>query len=276
MNYIECQATGTFSLEIVAALLWQWPFESILEEINGIKGYIREDMLTDEIKQEIKALEHSFDLQVSFCQVPDENWNAVWESSFQPVSVGDFCYIRADFHPSKDTAQHQILINPKMAFGTAHHETTYMMIEMMEGIDFEKKLVFDYGTGTGILAILGEKMGASSILAMDYDPKSTENAIENSFLNQQKRISVVLGEASDLATDSQFDVVLANINFNVLMEHADRLGLLTIPEGKLLLSGILTRQQNTVIEKYVKAGFMLDKAHHKGDWSCLLFEKVNK
>lgn len=168
--------------------------------------------------------------------IPPENWNELWESGFEPVQVDDFCCIRAAFHQPVQHTQHELVITPKMSFGTGHHATTYMMIQLMRNIGFEEKMVCDLGTGTGVLAILAEKMGASSVLAVDYDEQCMENAAENIANNECTHIQL---EKKDTLPAGEWDVILANINLNVLCDNMAGFSAGLRKEGHLLLSGIL-------------------------------------
>jgi ribosomal protein L11 methyltransferase len=199
--------------------------------------------------------------------IPEQNWNAVWESNFEPVVVDDFCAVRADFHQPIKNVQHEIIITPKMSFGTGHHATTYMMIEQMSNIDFTKKRVFDFGTGTGILAILAQKLGAASITASDNDEWSIENAEENFQKNDVH--SIILYRSSAIPKDS-FDIILANINRNVLSEYASALVNILSPNGVLLVSGILKED-----EKIIVAAFNIlqpIKVQQNKNWVSILFK----
>ena len=271
MAHFEFYVKGKLTNEAISGLLWQWPFESLLELKNGVKAYISEKDFTKDMRMEIFQMADDFSLEISETLIPDQNWNQKWENSFEPVLVDDFCYVKADFHGDIQDVKYSITINPKMAFGTAHHETTFMMIEMMKDLNFKDKYIFDYGTGTGILAILAEQMGAKGILALDYDSNSTENATENILLNNAKAIEVQLGEISVLDSDKFFDIILANINIIVLKNQPENLAAHLNKNGKLLLSGILVSQKNEIIRLYEQADFILESFKSMGDWACMLF-----
>jgi ribosomal protein L11 methyltransferase len=213
---------------------------------------------------EVNNLVKEFTFNIT--SIPEQNWNAVWESNFEPVVVDDFCAIRADFHQPIKNVQHEIIITPKMSFGTGHHATTYMMIEQMSNIDFTKKRVFDFGTGTGILAILAQKLGAASITAIDNDEWSIENAKENFQKNDVH--SITLYRSSAMPKDS-FDIILANINRNVLNEYASALVSILSPKGVLLVSGILKEDERVIV-----AAFNIlqpIKVQQNKNWISILF-----
>jgi ribosomal protein L11 methyltransferase len=213
---------------------------------------------------EVNNLVKEFTFNIT--SIPEQNWNAVWESNFEPVVADDFCAIRADFHQPIKNVQHEIIITPKMSFGTGHHATTYMMIEQMSNIDFTKKRVFDFGTGTGILAILAQKLGAASITAIDNDEWSIENAEENFQKNDVH--SITLYRSSAMPKDS-FDIILANINRNVLNEYASALVSILSPKGVLLVSGILKEDERVIV-----AAFNIlqpIKVQQNKNWISILF-----
>jgi ribosomal protein L11 methyltransferase len=205
--------------------------------------------------------------------IKEQNWNEVWESNFQPVIVDDFCAIRAHFHEPIESVKHEIIITPKMSFGTGHHATTYMMIEQMKDIDFTCKTVFDFGTGTGILAILAEKLGAASVSAIDVDEWSIENAKENIEKNNCSRIEVQL---STTIPAQQFDIILANINRNVILQYLPYLKTSLHTNSFLLLSGLLATDENDIVEACKKENIKLLKQTEKNNWISLLLHKEEK
>ena len=201
-----------------------------------------------------------------FTTLPSQNWNAVWESNFEPVIVDDFCAIRAEFHKPVKDLQHEIIITPKMSFGTGHHATTYMMIQQMRNINFINKKVFDFGTGTGILSILAVKLGAASVTAIDNDEWSIKNAKEN--FEKNKIYSINLYQSS-IVPESNFDIILANINRSVLEQYSSTLVNLLSPKGILLVSGLLKEDEKFIVKLF--GGLMLYNSQHKQNWLSLLF-----
>ena len=198
----------------------------------------------------------------------EENWNEVWEKNFQPVVVDQFCAVRADFHESIPGVKHEIIITPKMSFGTGHHATTYMMMEQMKDIDFKGRRVFDFGTGTGILAILAEKLGTENIMATDIDTWSIENAEENIRRNECSRIRLSL---SNVLPAGQFDIILANINRNVILEYLSQLASILIPGGKLLLSGLMVADEADIQKACAQYGFRQIKISERNNWISILY-----
>jgi ribosomal protein L11 methyltransferase len=202
--------------------------------------------------------------------IEEKNWNEVWESNFHPVIVEEFCSIRAEFHEAINNVEHEIIITPKMSFGTGHHATTYMMIEQMRGIDFRNKAVFDFGTGTGILAILAEKLGASAVTAIDVDSWSIDNTKENLARNGCCKISVYL---SSQIPKQQFDLILANINRNVILDYLDQLENRLKENSYLLLSGLLNSDKKDIVEACENKNLKLITCNERSNWISLLFIK---
>ena len=203
--------------------------------------------------------------------LPETNWNEVWESNFQPVIVDDFCAVRAHFHRPVENVEHEILITPKMSFGTGHHATTYMMMQQMREIDFQEKTVFDFGTGTGILAILAEKLGAASVTAIDVDDWSIENARENFERNNCQNIRVSL--TSLLPADVHFDVILANINRNVIIAYMETLVGLVKGNGVVLFSGLLAADESDIRLVAENNGLQFVNSIERQGWISLRFQQ---
>jgi ribosomal protein L11 methyltransferase len=200
--------------------------------------------------------------------IAEKNWNEEWESNFQPVIVDDFCGIRAHFHPPFSGISYEILITPKMSFGTGHHATTFMMIQQMRDIDMNGKKVLDFGTGTGVLAILAEKLGASAVTAIDNDAWSIENASENLANNNCTKISLKLSEEIPL---DLYDVILANINRNIILQYLPILKSMMGEKSLVLFSGLLKADEDIVTELAVGLGMFKGKRLEKDNWISLLF-----
>ena len=204
--------------------------------------------------------------------IKEENWNAIWESNFEPVRVGDFVGIRANFHPHFDPpVQHEINITPKMSFGTGHHGTTFTVMQMMEEMNFKDKTVYDFGTGTGILAILAEKLGAKEVLAVDNDDWCIENANENLEANESHRIQV---EKVVSAFQSRtFDIILANVNRHIIEANMEELTKVSKIDSQLVLSGLLIEDQLDMINLVTQNGWSFLNIKQKEGWISLLFDK---
>ncbi len=270
MDYYKISITApTQKQEIIIAILSELGYDGFEQEEFSLKTYRPTDNF-DEATLEQLADQLSFSYKVK--QIPNQNWNALWEANFQPIQINEFCAVRADFHPSFPDVQHEITVNPKMAFGTGHHETTYMMMEQMEQLCFTDKKVLDFGCGTGILSILAEKLGASSIHALDNDPLSFENTKENMEVNKTSNINVQLGVLPDVQ-ENNFDIILANINRSVILNTLSQLFQKIKKGGMILLSGILESDKNVLKQKLQKVGFNILNTQYKGDWICLKVQK---
>lgn len=235
------------------------------------KTFISADEFEEqELKKELDIIFNQYNLTYSKSIIKEQNWNALWESNFEPVRVGNFVGIRAHFHPNfEPNVQYDIKITPKMSFGTGHHATTFSVIELMEGIDFKGKSVYDFGTGTGILAILAEKLGASSVLAVDNDDWCIENAIENIENNQAANIRV---EKVDAAGQNQlFDVILANVNRYIIEANFEALTQCAKPSSILVLSGLLIEDQSDMINLATKFNWTLIIVQPLNGWVSLMF-----
>ncbi len=266
---IQCDPSST---EMIFALLSSLPFDSFEEEEEGGKGYIPTAQWTEEVRETVADYQEIIPFTWEATAVKNENWNAIWESGFQPIRIGTFCGIRASFHEPLTGLAHELIIDPKMAFGTGHHETTEMMVAAMESIDFFNKRVFDFGCGTGVLAILAKKLGATDVWAIDYDPASTENTLENVILNHAEPVTVLEGSLEVMPSEP-FEVILANINRNVLMETLPQLSQLLLPDGILLISGILIRDKQMLLDKAQESGLHYESERTKGDWCMLRFRR---
>ena len=240
-------------------------------------GHCKTFMLADQfeaelVQNELDIIFNQYHLTYSKSVIKEENWNAVWESNFDPVRVGDFVGIRAHFHPNfEPELAYDIKITPKMSFGTGHHPTTYSVIQLMQRLDFKDKTVYDFGTGTGILAILAEKLGAQKVLAVDNDDWCIENANEN-ILNNASKVITIEKVASALQKD-QYDIVLANVNRHIIEANMDELTLTSKPGGILVLSGLLIEDQSDMVELAGSKAWKLQEAQALNGWVSLLFNR---
>ncbi|MFM6925002.1 MAG: 50S ribosomal protein L11 methyltransferase [Ferruginibacter sp.] len=267
MNYlqIEFETPDESESEILVALLTDAGFESFEEKENSLSAFIQEAGFKEDILENILTI---VPVNYAITVIPQQNWNAQWESSFEPIVVHDFVAIRAAFHKPVMHVKHEIIITPKMSFGTGHHATTFMMIDQMEALDFTNKKVVDFGTGTAVLAILAEKMGAVSINAIDYDEWSIENSIENAAANNCSRISLV--KAETIAPGDTYDIILANINLNVILDNLDAIKSVSKEGSIILLSGFMKQDEALMLKNLAEAGIKFLKTLQKGDWICML------
>lgn len=247
MQYIEIhiQQINQAQKELIYAFFPSFGFSQLEELETAIKAYAPTNEADLQALKEWTS-EHSIQFEASILE--ETNWNASWESNFQPVEIPGKINVRADFHPPKSNVLYDIIITPKMSFGTGHHATTKMMMEAMLEIDFKGKRVLDFGTGTGILAILAEQLGATKVLAIDNDRWSYENAMENIAMNKASKINVQLKD--DLLDLESFDIILANINKNILIDHALPLSRLIDSGGNLVISGLLSTDYEDICLKY--------------------------
>jgi ribosomal protein L11 methyltransferase len=202
-----------------------------------------------------------------------QNWNALWESNFQPVIVDDICTIRAHFHDINVDTPYEIVITPKMSFGTGHHATTQLMMIQMNSLEFKGKSVLDFGTGTGVLAIFAEMLGAESIVAIDNDEWSVENAIENAGRNNCSRITVKKASIEGVPFGEN-DIILANINRHILLQYMGEMYGRLSEQGHIVMSGLLTTDKDVIINAAIAEGFKFVNESSIDNWIALLFCKM--
>jgi len=268
MDYIKITFTDLQpeQKEILIAQLADAGYEGFEEKDNSLDAFINSKSFDKVILNEI-----SFKYQTPYTKekIAETNWNQVWESNFEPVIVDDYVAIRADFHKPITNTQFEIVITPKMSFGTGHHATTYMTIELMKEIDFNGRSALDFGTGTGILAILAERSGAKTIVAIDNDDCSIANAEENIKKNNCNKI--ILRKAADATTEMKFDIILANINKNVILENLVLLTEQLNKGGQILLSGLLEDDKDEILSIATELNLKLKKELIRNNWIALQF-----
>jgi ribosomal protein L11 methyltransferase len=251
--------------DILIAQLGEVGFESFVEEDFGVLAYIQKQDWKESILESVGIFENpNFELSYTFKEIEQENWNATWEQNFQPIVVDDICMIRAPFHEKLDVI-YDIVIEPKMSFGTGHHETTHMMLQHLLELDMKHKAVLDMGSGTGVLAILAAMRGAKSIDAIDIDNWCYLNAKENVERNNVEFISVYEGDAS-LLTTQRYDVIIANINRNILLKDIHTYADCLNPNGVLLLSGFYTGDLEMITKKCMDNKLRFQKNIEKNNW----------
>lgn len=222
--------------EILIAELGYAGFESFVEEGAQVAAYIQKEQWRSDILDDIGILENpEFNISYDFVEIKQQNWNAEWERNFHPIEVDGLCTVRAPFHPIPDT-KYDLIIEPKMSFGTGHHQTTHMMLQFLLKNDLSGKTVLDMGCGTGVLAILAEKEGAAAVDAIDVDNWCYLNAQENVVRNHTHKVQVYQGDAS-LLVGKRYDVIIANINRNILLEDIPVYANCLNAGGTLFLSG---------------------------------------
>ena len=258
--------------EILIAELGEKAFESFIETETGISAFVQKDLWDENILEDIQILSNSeFEISYTFEEIEQVNWNEEWEKNFEPIYVDGKCHVRAPFH-EKTNAEFDIVIEPKMSFGTGHHETTHMMIQHILETDLVGKKTLDMGCGTAILAILAEMKGAQPIDAIDIDNWCYLNSIENAERNNCKHISVYEGEAS-LLVGKKYDVIIANINRNILLNDMQQYVDCLNENGVLFLSGFYTEDIPVISESCTSKGLTYVKQFERNNWVALKFVK---
>lgn len=271
MNYLEYDFKVNPlepAVEILIAELGEVGFESFVENEQGVLAYIQQVEWNETVLDEIQILQSTeFEISHSFKIIEQVNWNIEWEKNFEPIDVDGIVSIRAPFHENP-MLKYDIVIEPKMSFGTGHHETTHMMIQQLLEIDLISKKTLDMGSGTGILAIFAEMRGANLIDAIDIDEWCFENAIENLERNHCKYISVYQGDVT-LLKDKKYDVIIANINRNVLLADMAQYATCLNKDGILLLSGFYTEDIPVLEAEMAKYGIKYDSQKERNNWASL-------
>ncbi|MCA0932534.1 50S ribosomal protein L11 methyltransferase [Lutimonas saemankumensis] len=277
MNYIGCfftiesgSLTAETAIEILIAELGAVGFESFTEKSNGLVAYIQKEQWAPELLNDIQILD-SEEIEFSYVvkEIEQVNWNEEWEKNFDPIVVDGEVSIRAPFHEDPGL-KYDIVIEPKMSFGTGHHETTHLMIKFLMHLDLEGKTVLDMGCGTGILAIFSEMRGAKSVDAIDIDSWCYENSLENTARNKCISISVFEGDSSLLKPNS-YEVIIANINRNILLEDMKVYAQSLKENGVLLLSGFYTEDIEIIDSEASSHGLELVEKLERNNWVGLKY-----
>ena len=257
--------------EILMAELIEIGFDSFTEEYDGILGYIPEELFSEDALKSIPLMNNpDVEISYSFALMPNINWNEEWEKNFTPINVENKVLIRAEFHQENPNL-HEVIIQPKMSFGTGHHPTTHLMIQQMLGMDFMDKKVLDVGCGTSVWGIFAKQKDASEVVAIDIDGWSVENSIENAERNDVK-LRISQGTADNLGGED-FDIILANINRNILISDIPTYVSVLRDKGKLLLSGLCFFDVEDILEVCDKQGLRLINKQQREEWCSLLLEK---
>ncbi|MFI5158050.1 MAG: 50S ribosomal protein L11 methyltransferase [Sphingobacteriales bacterium] len=280
MNYYELLfttlPTEDHQQDLLINALGEIGFDTFEELDLGFKAYIPTDNF-DQTKLDAVLGSHRemFSFSYELSVIPQKNWNEVWESNFEPITVGDKISVRATFHQPKPEYPYEIIIDPKMAFGTGHHQTTAMMLELMLETGFAGKKVLDMGCGTGILAIMAAKLGSAEVVAIDNDQVCFESTLENAKLNNAENIRVICGSKEAIPTE-KFDTILANINRNILLEQMERYSQLIKIGGEIYLSGFFEKDLELITAECRKHDLKYKNYIKNKDWVAAKFIKLNK
>jgi ribosomal protein L11 methyltransferase len=278
MNYYELLfttiTTEDYQQDLLINALGEIGFDTFEELDLGFKAYIQADDFNEELLEEtLSTYRDMFTFSYDVTLIPQKNWNEVWESNFEPIAIGDMVFVRATFHQPRPEFKYEIVIDPKMAFGTGHHQTTAMMLQLILENDFAGKKVLDMGCGTGILAIMAAKLGAANIVAIDYDPVCYDSTIENSQLNNITNITALCGSKEAIPAE-QYDTILANINRNILIDQMARYAEALKPDGEIYFSGFYETPDLDIITEEARR-YGLKYIIHKKDkeWVAAKFVK---
>ena len=276
MIYNELQLTASADFtEILMAELAEIGYESFVETDAGLNAYIQlPDYNPAALLEIIAKYQPMTAIAWQVKTLEEKNWNEEWERNYEPIEVEDKIRIRATHHAAKPEFAYDIVINPKMSFGTGHHETTASVMALQLGIDHNQKTVLDVGSGTGILAILALKMGASRATAFDIEEWAYLNAVENVELNGCEAITVFQGTIEDCPAD-QYDIVLANINRNILLREIRMYATFMAPNAKLIVSGFYTHDETDIEAEAAKVGLQPVQKRSLNNWSAIVFERKN-
>lgn len=278
MDYLkfqfEVKPEEDYQLDLLIDALGQAGFDTFEETEQGFDAYIPAGEFDEaKLKEVVGRYQQIFPVSYSKSLVPQKNWNEIWESNFQPITIRDQIFVRATFHQSRADFPYEIVIDPKMAFGTGHHHTTALMLEWMLETGFVEKSVLDMGCGTGILAIMAAKLGAANVTAIDYDPVCYESTLENAALNGIGNIIALCG-SDEVIPNRQFDIILANINRNILLAQMPRYSQALPNGGEIYFSGFYEIPDLDIIRQEA-AGYGLKYVAYKKseDWVAAKFIK---
>lgn len=262
--------------DILSSFLSEIGYDSFETVENGLNAYIKKELYNQETTSQA-LLNYPFNSAISISSelIPGKNWNEEWEKNyFKPMIIGERCVIHSSFHKDFPHLEYEIVIDPKMAFGTGHHETTSLMVEQILDFDMTGKTVLDMGAGTGILSILCSQRGAEKVDGIEIDPGAQINAQENIALNNVSNVDVKLGDASLLLdTDAQYDIVLANINRNIILQDLPNYARVLKSKGYMFLSGFYTQDSYLITDEAIQYNLNPTKEKEKNNWAMLVLRK---
>ena len=276
MNYYACSFSNPENeilKDMFMELLGTIGFDSFMDTDDGFEAYCKEQDYNETELDEILQMEQFANVSLLKKElIPDQDWNATWEASYEPVIINELCRIRAPFHQVEGSYKYDLIIEPKMSFGTAHHETTSQIIELMLQSDFTGLDVLDMGSGTGVLAILAKKLGSATTVAIDNDEWAYRNALDNIRLNDENEIVVELGDANSL-NNRQFDLILANINRNILLRDMKEYVRCLVDGGKIFFSGFYEEELKLIAKEAECLGLKYISHVTKNNWTAAVFMK---
>jgi ribosomal protein L11 methyltransferase len=268
---VNCNAEFT---EILMAEVAEAGFDTFMETENGFEAFVEEERFDAAVLESIRErYSAQTPLTFSFDKIAKQNWNEEWEKSYEPINVDDRCLIRAEFHKPAKQYPYEIVITPKMSFGTGHHQTTYLMVKNQMAIDHQNKRVMDAGCGTAILSIMACKLGASMVEAFDIDEWSVINGNENKAINGCNNIHLQQGKITEVLLQGKFDLILANINKNVLLDEIKIYSTYLGQGGLLLLSGFYTHDIPDLVKEASQHGLKEMRRDERETWACLLLSR---
>jgi ribosomal protein L11 methyltransferase len=268
---VQCEADFT---DILIAELAEIGFDTFQESETGFEAYVEDEKYDTQALQSIKEkYSEMTSFSFSFDKIEKKNWNEEWEKNYEPIIVDDKCLIRADFHKIEKKYPYEIIITPKMSFGTGHHQTTHLMVKAQMQIDHQSKRVMDAGCGTAILSIMASKLGASKVEAFDIDEWSVINGEENISVNNCDNITLRQGKITEVNLSGKFDIILANINKNVLLEEIKIYTTYLNPNGLLLLSGFYTHDIQDLLQEATQHKLVEVRRDERETWASLLLRQ---
>ncbi|GAB3301052.1 50S ribosomal protein L11 methyltransferase [Hymenobacter tenuis] len=276
MDYVELRVQAPRELaDILVAELAEVGYNTFEDNDEGFCAYIDEDQFSaDAVAEVMSRYEGLGELEFSHRVITRQNWNAEWEKNFQPLIIANKVSVRAPFHEARPDLEYEIVIMPRMSFGTGHHDTTALMITNQLGIDHQGKRVLDMGCGTGILAVMAVHLGANYVLAIDVEPWTAENAADNAAENNvQDKVEARLGDVTALEGEEPFDIILANINRNVLLEDMGAYARYLKPGGPILFSGFYEDDLPLIQAAAEKAGFTYESHLVQNHWVSAVFRQ---
>jgi ribosomal protein L11 methyltransferase len=257
---------------LIAELSQLQGYDSFMETDEGFEAYVEVSLFDEATLIQVFNRFPAVSISYALHEVAEKNWNVEWESNFEPIIVEDQCLVRATFHKIPKKYPYEIIIDPKMAFGTGHHATTYLMLNWQLELNHQGKVVMDAGCGTGILSVMAHQRGAAEILAFDNNEWAVENSKENFDINKCNQIRLFQGTVADVDSIKKFDIILANINRNVLLEEMDDYVHLLYPNGTLVLSGFFQEDAPLIIERANETGLKVVGKRIKDRWCSILLQ----